>query len=243
MSERAKSQTGVIIVAAGSGSRAGPGIPKQFRQLGGLPVLLWALRAFSDHPAIDALVVVLSPEFAKHPPAWLPRSVAVTAGGATRATSVREGLEALTAPGSPGENCSTVLVHDGARPFVSTDLIDRVAKGARSSTVIPGIPIADTVKRVDEAGMVRETVPRNDLVRVQTPQGFSVALLREVLAQDDVLGETTTDESVLVEGAGAPVTTVEGEQYNLKLTTAADFEMAEAVLAARGVSGLRLPVR
>jgi 2-C-methyl-D-erythritol 4-phosphate cytidylyltransferase len=216
--------TGAIIVAAGSGRRFDPTseIPKQFRVVRGKTLLEWAIQPFLSHPAVGAVVVVLSAEIAKEPPAWLggPSLICVE-GGAERVDSVRSGLESL--PGS----VDRVLVHDGARPFPTLDLIDRVLAAPAGEGVVPGLRISDTVKEVDADGMVIRTVPRESLWRVQTPQAFPAARLREVHLRARGDDFVPSDDAALFERYGYPVRVVEGDDRNIKVTTRADLALAE----------------
>lgn len=221
---------GAVVVAAGQGHRFGASRPKQFVDLCGMPVLAWSLRTFLNHPDVDRVVVVLSPSRAASPPAWLPDGVLVVPGGVFRADSVRAGVEALA-----GE-VETVLVHDGARPFVSAALVSRVVEGARAGPVVPVIAVEDTVKRVDEGGWIAGTVPRERLRRVQTPQGFPAAVLNRTHAIDDAGAweaqdaAAMTDDALLCEQLGIDVATVEGDPANLKITAASDLSLARAMV-------------
>lgn len=213
-----------VLVAAGRGERLGSSIPKQFLDLGGLPLLEWSVRRFHGHRSVDRVVVVVPPEMAERPPEWLAaaagdRGVAVVAGGRTRAESVARG--AARAP----EGADVLLVHDGVRPFAGPDLIDRVVEPAVSVATIPVLPIHDTIKRVDTDGRVVETVDRTRLRRAQTPQGFPAALLRALHAGRE-RAAAITDDALLCERAGATVTTVEGDPLNLKITGEDDLAYA-----------------
>lgn len=222
---------GVIVVAAGRGTRLG-GTPKQFRELAGVPVLLRAIRPFASHPDVSHVVVALPPEAAAAPPAWLAALLGerlhLVAGGAERGDSVRAALAAL-----PGR-CAVVLVHDGARPLVSRETIDAViAVAARGAGAVAAIPLGDTLKMAvegDGPATVERTIPRQRLWRAQTPQGFPRELLERAVsaaAADRVQG---TDDAELVERIGGRVELVPDQPANLKLTTQADFTLAEALL-------------
>lgn len=222
---------GVIIVAAGRGARVG-GTPKQFRDLAGVPVLLRALRPFTSHPAVACTVVALPAADASAPPEWLAPLVGerlrVVAGGRERGDSVRSAMAALPA------HCATVLVHDGARPLVSRETIDAViAAAARGVGAVAAVPLGDTLKEVEEGAsslVVERTIPRQRLWRAQTPQGFPRALLERALqaaAADAVQG---TDDAELVERIGGRVEIVPDQPSNLKLTTPADFALADALV-------------
>ncbi|MCG8467168.1 MAG: 2-C-methyl-D-erythritol 4-phosphate cytidylyltransferase [Gemmatimonadetes bacterium] len=217
--------TAAIIVAAGTGSRVGEGRPKQFLDLGGRPLLAWSVDAFARYVGIDEVVVVLPPAYAETPPNWLPKTLRVAPGGATRAASVRAGLAAV------GSDCAVVLIHDGARPFVTDDLIGRVLAGAASGPVVPAVPIADTVKVLDEEGRVVETPPREAIVGVQTPQGFPIQVLREAHAR---LGSDVglTDDAMMCERLGSRVSAVQGEAMNFKVTTPDDLARARWLVDA-----------
>ena len=250
----------MIIVAAGRGSRARGGAggtggsgggggdaaetPKQYRLLAGQPLLLRALRPFIRHPRVGPIVVVLPPEDVAAPPPWLAalRSdrVLVAAGGEERQQSVANGLQRL--PAGP----SLVLVHDAARPFVEPELIDRVlAVAALGAAAVPGLPLSDTVKETDAAGLVVRTVPRDRLVAVQTPQAFPRAMLETAHRRarggagaggkgGEAAAGPATDDAALCERLGHPVRIVAGSARNLKVTTAEDFALAEAIAAAEG---------
>jgi 2-C-methyl-D-erythritol 4-phosphate cytidylyltransferase len=230
---------GVVIVAAGQGTRLGGGVPKQYRELGGVPMLLRALLPFTAHPEVAHTVVVLPPGDVGLPPPWLASLVgadlSVTGGGADRRDSVAHGLAAL--PGT----CPLVLVHDGARPLVDRATIDAVIAVARGGEgAVPAVPLGDTLKEVAEPPAPREgegaslrvtrTIARERLWRAQTPQGFPRALLEEAHARARHDGEAATDDAVLVERLGAPVRLVPGSVRNLKVTTEEDFRLAERLL-------------
>jgi 2-C-methyl-D-erythritol 4-phosphate cytidylyltransferase len=228
---------GVVVVAAGAGVRAGPGEPKQFRAILGVPMLLRALRPFTAHPEVRHVVVALPPGYAERPPEWLQKArgerVAFVAGGAERADSVRAALVALEA------GTAVVLVHDGARPFVSRGTIDAVIARARAGVgAVAAVPVSDTLKEV-AAGTPRttprvaRTVDRERIWRAQTPQGFPRHMLDAAyvqLAPPARAGETVpSDDAEVCERAGFPVELVPDSPYNIKITTADDFRIAEAL--------------
>lgn len=213
--------TAAIVVAAGEGSRLDPGRRKQFVDLGGRPVLQWSLDALGGQDGVDVLVAVLPSDVAEEPPVWVRRRAdAVVEGGATRTASVRRGVRA--AP----DAADVVLVHDGVRPFVGRDLVERVGRAARDGVAVPVVGLLDTVKEVDDAGRVVRTPDRDRLRRVQTPQGFPADLLRGVLARARREGWSATDEASLCERAGEVVHTVPGDRHNLKITVPEDLEYA-----------------
>jgi 2-C-methyl-D-erythritol 4-phosphate cytidylyltransferase len=212
-----------VIVAAGTGSRFGG--PKQFASLGGRSLVDWSLAAFQSHPRVFDIVLVLPERTEKN--GWAgryPKISAVVSGGFRRQDSVRAGFERIDP-----ERTGLVLVHDGARPLVSVGLIDRVIEGAqRSGAAVPVLPADDTLKEVVERRVVG-TLDRDRVRRVQTPQGFAFGLLREALASAEKASFTGTDEASLVERLGRPVTAVEGDPRNMKITTPLDLLTAEAI--------------
>jgi 2-C-methyl-D-erythritol 4-phosphate cytidylyltransferase/2-C-methyl-D-erythritol 2,4-cyclodiphosphate synthase len=229
---------GIVVVAAGSGSRLGGTEPKAFVALRGVPVLERALRGVFDSVEPAQVVVVVPKSHLKVARTIATRvagaasdSVSVVAGGATRQASVAAGLAAL------GAGVETVLVHDAARALTPPALFDRVARAVRSTGggVIPALPVTDTIKRVGEDAGVLGTVDRSDLVHVQTPQGFPRAALDSAYAVATV---EHTDDAALFAAAGGAVTVVEGEARAFKITTAWDLRRAENVLGAQ-TAGLR----
>lgn len=225
-----------LIVAAGRGLRAGAEAPKQYRRLGGVPVLCRTLAPFlADGRIGSVLVVIGTGDGARYDDAvgHLPEAARIRLttpieGGETRQDSVRAGLEALAAAGFDGN----VLVHDAARPFVSPALIERAMTASREHlAAIPALAVTDTVKRVD-AGVIAETLPREQLVFVQTPQAFAFQPL--LVAHRDAHAAAAagfTDDSAIMEWAGHRVATFAGDPMNLKLTYPGDFEQAEQRLA------------
>lgn len=224
---------GVVVVAAGRGSRLGRETPKQYQPIGGVPMVLRAVRAFVTHPDVAQVALVLPLADAEHPPAFL-RGVAgaglmVVAGGAERADSVAAGLRAL------GPDCTVVLVHDAARPFVERAVIDAVIAYARAGEgAIAAVRVTDTLKQAapDDPTQVARTVPRDALWRAQTPQGFPRAVLERAHAAAREAGSATDDAS-LVERTGVPVRLVPDSPRNMKVTTPEDLALAE-LLVGRG---------
>lgn len=223
---------GVVIVAAGQGTRFGGEVPKQYLPLGGHPVLLHAVRPFTSHPDVATVVLVLRPDDAASPPAWLAPllgdTLQVIAGGATRRESVAAGLAMLP------DQCEIVLIHDGARPFAPREAIDAGIAAARSGhCAVPALPVADTLKRADECGRVLCTVPRDGLWCAQTPQAFPRALLERGHGADAGIERQATDDAMLVELVGGRVDLIPGSVHNIKITTRDDLALATYLLGSR----------
>ena len=217
-----------IIVAAGRGSRAGEGVPKPYRRVGGQAVIARALRAFLSHPAVEAVLPVIHPDDRD----LYDQVSAVLEGGAlqlpayggpTRQASVLNGLEALV-PRSP----EIVLIHDAARPFVTADLITgAVAAARRAGAAVPGCAVTDTMKLVDERNVVVATPDRTRLRAIQTPQAFRFEALLDAHRRAARAGlDSFTDDGALAEWAGLAVAVFEGDPDNVKLTRPADFAAA-----------------
>jgi len=223
-----------VIVAAGRGTRArGVGEPpKQYLPLAGMPVLGHALRLFSRHPGIARSVVVYNPEDAQlYDKAAVPFKDALlppVAGGATRQGSVLAGLEAL-ADAPP----DYVLIHDAARPFVTDDLVSRLLSAlAEHPAAIAAEPVSDTLKQAGADGVITRTVDRDGLWRAQTPQAFRYDAILEAHRRAAAEGRSDfTDDAGLAEWAGLPVKLIASGALNMKLTTAADIELAERLMA------------
>ncbi len=219
----------VIIPAAGSGQRLGGRVPKALRMLGGKPLWVHALQALASHPAVVQVILAVPAAEVAAVAGSLPQvdaAVDVVPGGASRQASVAAGLDRAD------PSCGIILVHDAARPLVPLPVVDRVieAVAAGAAAVVPGLPLVDTVKRVDEAGFVVDTLPRHLLRAVQTPQGFRrTVLIAAHRAADD--GRPATDDAALVEQAGYPVLVVEGDPAAMKITGPADLERAEQQLS------------
>ncbi len=226
-----------IILAAGNGTRMGGAVAKQYQLLGGKPVLYYSVRAFEES-AVDGIVLVTAAGMEEYAANEIVgrygfrKVMAVTAGGEQRADSVLEGLRRMPEDG-------IVLIHDGARPFVTPDLIHRLlARMEEETACIPAVPLKDTVKRA-EGGVVTDTPDRSRLFSVQTPQAFEVGLLRRAFQkygerkqQHPGERQEITDDAMLVEKMlGGRVVLEEGDYRNIKLTTPEDRFFAEALLA------------
>ncbi|PZX19945.1 2-C-methyl-D-erythritol 2,4-cyclodiphosphate synthase [Palleronia aestuarii] len=218
--------TAAVIVAAGRGTRAGPGLPKQWRSLGGRALLAWPLDTFRAHPRIDRVVLVLHPDdmgvaagYAAHP------DVDVAEGGETRQASVRAGLEALDAGGA-----DRVLIHDVARPLVDAALIDRVIDALDDAQgAAPALPVVDALWEGDggKVGAIRD---RTGLYRAQTPQGFHLGV---ILDAHRAHPGGASDDVAVAQSAGIGIEIVRGSETNFKITEPEDFARAEAILEHR----------
>ena len=215
-----------LIVAAGKGERLGGGVPKQYRPLGGKPVLRWAAEAMTRHPAVHQVRVVIGSgqdELAKEALEGVPVGDLIV-GGAERSDSVLNGLQAI------GQGA--VLVHDAARPFCPPAIVDRLLAALDGSDgAVPVLPVADTLATGDRT--LDAPVDRRSLLRVQTPQAFHVEDL--IYAYEEAGRASATDESSVMLAAGLKVATVEGDPMLDKLTTQADWDRAEAIIASRMV--------
>lgn len=224
-----------VVPAAGRGERLGPGGPKALRLLGGVPMLVHAVRALAEARLVDVVVVAAPPDQVAQVRGILdahhvPAEVRVVAGGATRQESVRRALEGLAA--------DVVLVHDAARPLAPSELADDVARCVLdgADAVVPVLPVADTVKEVDAFGQVVRTVDRDILRLVQTPQGFKRGVLLAAHAAAEQAGDLATDDAGLVERNGGSVVVVPGSPEAFKVTRSLDLVVAEALLARRRAS-------
>lgn len=221
-----------IIAAAGAGTRMASDRPKQFLLLAGTPVIFHTLKVFEQCDSIDEVIVVLPAEesagFLSLAGKFGVRKLArVVPGGATRADSVKRGLMAIRSA-----TAELVAVHDGVRPFVTVEELDATIAAAKSDgAAILVAPATDTIKQVGDGAVVK-TLDRGTLRRALTPQCFRYELLREAYQNADVNDPSLTDESALVEQLGKRVSIVEGSARNIKITTAEDLAIAEAILAA-----------
>ncbi|NIJ42764.1 2-C-methyl-D-erythritol 4-phosphate cytidylyltransferase/2-C-methyl-D-erythritol 2,4-cyclodiphosphate synthase [Parvibaculum indicum] len=222
-----------LIVAAGRGSRAGPGAPKQFRDLGGEPVLRHTLRRFAGHPGVEAVLTVIHPDDRdafEEAAAGLSGLLPPVTGGDTRQASVLRGLEALES-----EAPDAVLIHDGARPFVSARLIDDTIEALQTHRgAMPGLPVADTLRRSHD-GLAGDAVPRDGLWRAQTPQAFHYpSILAAHRAARDGGNASYTDDVAVAAAAGIDVAVVPGDEDNFKITSAEDLMRASSTIAGTG---------
>jgi 2-C-methyl-D-erythritol 4-phosphate cytidylyltransferase len=224
-----------IIAAAGQGTRMAARRPKQFLELAGTPIIFHTLKTFEECEAIQEIIIVIpsgdTADFLTLAKKQNFRKLAkVVPGGATRAESVLHGLRAVREA-----TAEIIAVHDGVRPFVTSDEITRTVDAARQdgAAILVTTPV-DTVKQVSDGAVVK-TLDRNDLRNALTPQCFDFQLLRRAYEEIDVFDPTLTDESSLVERLGVRIVTVEGSSRNIKITLPEDLLVGEAIL--KEVSG------
>lgn len=231
-------RTAALVPAAGRGERLGPGAPKALRPLGGLPMLVHAVRALAGSRSVD-LVVIAAPEDEVESVSGMlaeqtfGADVTVVTGGETRQDSVARALIALP------DDVDVVLVHDAARPLVPEELVTSVVSSVRAGhpAVVPGLAVVDTIKSVDAESDVTATIDRSTLRAIQTPQGFERAVLQRAHASADLDQAPATDDAGLVERIGVPVHVIAGHEEAFKVTRPFDVVMAEAVLARRRAAG------
>ncbi|MBT5494980.1 MAG: bifunctional 2-C-methyl-D-erythritol 4-phosphate cytidylyltransferase/2-C-methyl-D-erythritol 2,4-cyclodiphosphate synthase [Alphaproteobacteria bacterium] len=219
-----------LLLAGGRGTRAGGGIPKQYREIGGISVLRRAIDCFIDCPAVDLIRVVIhadDQELYRAATAGLDILPPVI-GGTERHLSAVNGLKSLS-----DFETNIVLIHDAARPFADRGMIERViAALADAAGAIPALPVSDTLKRVASTDdLIEETVDRAGLWRAQTPQGFRFKAILKAHGQRD--SDLPTDDAAVMEEAGMVVCVVDGDERNIKVTTEADFDRAEQILEKR----------
>ena len=223
-----KRDVGVIIVAAGSGSRTGSQELKQFRWVAGKPMLLHSIQTFQARTDVAMVVCVLPREYVGDPPPWIFQSDAdrllLSVGGRERSESVANGLEDL-----PSE-CEIVVIHDAARPLVTSETIGRVIDEARQGNgAVAALPVIDTLKRVESNGKVVETVDRFGLWRAQTPQAFPRKVIERAHREAREADRIATDDAALCEQIGLPVVVVRGSERARKITEENDFALVEAL--------------
>jgi 2-C-methyl-D-erythritol 4-phosphate cytidylyltransferase len=219
---------GVIIVAGGKGTRAGSDELKQFRWVAGRPMLLHSLQTFQQREDVAMVVVVLPHEHVGDPPPWLfqcdTERLLLSVGGRERSDSVRNGLEDLP------DEAKLVVVHDAARPLVTSAMIADVSAAARQGLgAAPGLPMVDTLTRVDAGGEISATIDRAGLFRIQTPQAFPRDMIESAHAAALRDGVSATDDCALCERLGMRVVMTPGSERAMKITTEQDFARAEAL--------------
>jgi 2-C-methyl-D-erythritol 4-phosphate cytidylyltransferase len=221
-----------IIVAAGEGKRIGGRVSKSFLSIAGRPLVLRTLDRFFATRSVEKVILVVADKelrqsqmLLQNDPNLSHRPWILQAGGASRQESVRRGLEKLDS------DCEIVVIHDGARPFVSFALIDHcVDEAYRVGAVVIGVPARDTIKVVSEEHWVQTTLTRNTLWEIQTPQVFRKEVITEAHNWGSRQAIEATDDAMLVEGIGKPVFLLEGERTNIKITMPEDIVLAEALL-------------
>ncbi|MFQ5628239.1 MAG: 2-C-methyl-D-erythritol 4-phosphate cytidylyltransferase [bacterium] len=228
-------QADVVVVAAGQGRRLQKQIPKQFFPLAGKPILAHTLKIFEQHPRVEDIIIVGATDWLFHISTEIVDKFGfekvnrVIAGGAERQYSVAKGIAALESGQRP------VLIHDGVRPFVRAGLIDRILDGFEDADAcIPILPCVDTIKEI-EGGWIKKTIPRANLRRVQTPQAFKLDKLREAFQLAERKSRIATDDAALVEEIQGKIRWVEGEQDNIKITTAFDLKIANLILDEKNI--------
>jgi 2-C-methyl-D-erythritol 4-phosphate cytidylyltransferase len=221
-----------VIVAGGSGSRMKAAVRKQYLNLGGVPIVAHTLMAFDRFPDLDRIVLVVPEDDLERcradvlAPLSLVHDVQLVAGGPRRQDSVFNGLSAIGVPDG------TVMIHDGVRPFVRVSLMNACLAGVKETgACIPAIPATDTLKQVDDDGMIVGTLNRQQVRLAQTPQTFSLNLIRRAHQLAARGGFTATDDASIAESAGERVTVVPGDPDNIKITTPADLLIARGIFA------------
>lgn len=223
---------GVVIPAGGRGTRFGADIPKQYLELSGVPIIVRSVQTALLVDGLYSLVIAVQPEEIEHVRTLLQTHhcsdsrVHVTAGGAERHLSVAKGLMHPSL-----DEVDVVLIHDAVRPLASVGLFNEVGRAAHMhGAAIPVISVTDTLKRVDDRGVVIETVDRSSMRRAQTPQGFTRERIRAIYATAIERGVSATDCSSLCEQSGVEVYAVGGEEHNIKITTPFDRALASLLL-------------
>lgn len=226
------SHVSFVIVAAGRSERYG-GPPKVLELAAGKPVIAWSIEAAMASASVREVVVVTSAATEigiagiVAESSW-GRPIRIVTGGARRQDSVLAGIEATDL------SSEAILIHDGARPLITSETIeDCVASSLANGAAIVAAPVTDTIKRVDVSGVITQTVPRSDLWAAQTPQGFRRDVLARAIAEADLAGTEYTDEALLCEAMGIPVSIVQANGPNMKLTHRADLDLISYLLAQR----------
>lgn len=223
-----------IIVAAGKGKRMERNYNKQYIHLEGKPILAHTLKQFENHEKVDEIVIVVGQgevEFCRETIAEkfnFSKVRTIVEGGAERYHSVHNGIKAVS------EECEVVLIHDGARPFVTGEIINEsIASANTYGCSIVGMPVKDTIKIINEEGFVKETPKREDLWLVQTPQAFKKELILQAHQKREKENRSVTDDAMLVEALGLKVKMIKGSYENIKITTPEDLEIGQGILKRR----------
>jgi 2-C-methyl-D-erythritol 4-phosphate cytidylyltransferase len=224
-----KPSVSAVILAAGQGRRMGTDTHKPYLLLHGLPIVYYSLARFGSSPLVDELVLVVRESLVQHVQEQIlarhafGKPIHVVVGGAARQDSAYEGVGMVRA--------DYVLVHDGVRPFFSSHLLVQLVEAVQSHpAVIPVLPATDTLSQVTSAGMIEQELDRSRVVRAQTPQAFRTGLLRESLEKARSQGKKFTDEAgAVLAMSGVPAKVIEGEEWNIKITTPWDLQLAECL--------------
>ncbi len=227
-----------VIVAAGDGTRIGKKTPKPYLPIAGRPMILHTLDRFVSSRTVNKVILVTGErevtkckELVGSDPRLSKLECIVERGGPRRQDSVGRGLARLD------DDCEVVVIHDGARPFVSAAIIDRCVDAAfRVGAVVVGVPVEDTIKVVSAKGEVQQTPPRDTLWKIQTPQVFRVEVIREAYERAVAEGVDATDDAMLVERLGRGVTVLKGDNSNFKVTFPEDLLLAEMLVSTGNIS-------
>lgn len=220
---------GLVIVAAGNGTRMGGSVRKPYLEIGGTPIVIKTLQQFLQVPEIIEVVLVVHSEESERTKQLLQdyhmHHIRIVSGGVERQHSVINGVRALSTA------IESVLIHDAARPFVSVELIHTIIQEVQQrKAVIPAIPVKDTIKMVRETGVIAHTPNRKGLWAAQTPQAFSLALLLHAFTEAEAKGIEGTDDASILEALGHEVYVAMGERTNIKITTPEDILFGEAIV-------------
>lgn len=221
-------KTYAIIPAAGQGKRFGGA--KQFQLLAGKPLFLHAVETFESSPLITGICLPVPEAEIEPVRKWIEKTsfkkiLKIVPGGQERQDSVKKGFEAIP----PSD---LIIVHDGVRPLVTRDLIEKTIQGAQEfGGCVVGLPLKETTKRVDPKMFITETVDRNTLWSIQTPQAFRYEIFQKAIEKAEIDHFLVTDEAMLVERIGVKVKVIEGSPYNIKITTPEDLRIAESFLS------------
>lgn len=223
-----------IIVAAGKGVRMNDTVRKQYLDLAGRPILAYSLMAFDECDKIDSIFLIIPKEDLDYcqknilPLLKLQKKVHLVPGGAQRQDSVYNGLQALD------DKTDTVVIHDGVRPFISSEqLLACIIGATETGACILGVPASDTMKRVGKSGTIEKTLARDDVWLAQTPQAFQYHLIIKAHEKAQQDGYSGTDDSLLVERLGVSVKMIKGGKGNIKITSREDLKLARAMLQAK----------
>ena len=222
-----------VIAAGGTGTRMNAGVPKQFLEISGKPVLLHTVEKISSIEEVAEIVIALPPEYIPEASEILRQlpagaDIRCVAGGANRQESVRAGVASVRS------DPDIIMVHDAVRPLCDRELMRRVLEAAsKKGAAIPGLPAMETIQRVARTGRVLSTPPREELYAIQTPQAFHAGILKSALDRAHASGFLGTDESSVVRWAGHPVYVVEGSPDNIKITRPLDMQIAGLLLSRR----------